>query len=105
MKKNDFILISVILSFSIITLLIFSFLGKSGGDTVTVKQNNQTVYSGNLSYDKTIELKGNTVTIKNKTVYMESADCKNQICVRHKKISKKGESIICLPNKVIIEIE
>ena len=37
-------------------------------------------------------------------VYMESADCPNQICVHHSSISHKGETIICLPNRVVIEI-
>ena len=35
---------------------------------------------------------------------MESADCPNQICVHHSSISHKGETIICLPNRVAIEI-
>ena len=35
---------------------------------------------------------------------MESADCPDQICVRQKAISKEGESIICLPNKVVVSI-
>mgnify|MGYP003504268919 CR=1 FL=1 len=30
---------------------------------------------------------------------------KNQVCVNSGKISKKGESIVCLPNKVTVEIE
>ena len=52
-----------------------------------------------------IELTGNTVEIKDGAVAVTNADCKNQICVNHAAITKKGESIICLPNKVIAEIE
>ena len=37
-------------------------------------------------------------------VYMESADCPNQICVHHGAISHTGETIVCLPNRVVIEI-
>ena len=37
-------------------------------------------------------------------VYMEKANCKDLICVKHKPISKNGESIICLPNQVYIEV-
>ena len=36
---------------------------------------------------------------------MESSTCKNQICVEHGKISLKGDSIVCLPNRVVVEIE
>lgn len=35
---------------------------------------------------------------------MESADCPNQICVHHGAISHTGETIVCLPNRVVIEI-
>ena len=78
---------------------------QKSGKTVTVKENNKTVYSGSLYENKTIKLAGNTVEIKNGKVRVSSADCKNQICVNHKPISKKGESIICLPNKVLAEVE
>ena len=35
---------------------------------------------------------------------MESADCPNQICVHHGAISHTGETIVCLPNRVVIEV-
>ena len=35
---------------------------------------------------------------------MESADCPNQICVHHSAISHTGETIVCLPNRVVIEV-
>ena len=38
------------------------------------------------------------------SLYMSDATCKNKICVNTGKISKKGESIVCLPNKTIVEI-
>ena len=30
------------------------------------------------------------------------ADCPDKLCVNQKAISREGESIICLPNKVVI---
>lgn len=36
--------------------------------------------------------------------YNEKADCKDQICADHKAIEKSGETIVCLPHKVVIEI-
>jgi hypothetical protein len=35
---------------------------------------------------------------------MDYSDCKNQVCVNTGKISKAGETIVCLPNYVIVEI-
>lgn len=61
-----------------------------------------------LNENRVIELKDikvhNVIVIKDGEVYMEEADCPDQICVHHKSISKNGESIICLPNEVYIEV-
>ena len=35
---------------------------------------------------------------------MKDANCPDKICEGHQKISYKGETIVCLPHKVVIEI-
>ena len=35
---------------------------------------------------------------------MAKADCPDKICVNHAAISKKGETIVCLPHKVVVEV-
>lgn len=102
LKKGDFIIILSVLLLALASSALV--LSPKSGKTVTVKENNKTVYSGSLYENKTVKLAGNTVEIKNGKVRVSSADCKNQICVNHKPISKKG-GIICLPNKVFAEVE
>lgn len=46
----------------------------------------------------------NLITVTDGTVVMEEADCKDQICVRHKPVSSARESIICLPHRLVVEI-
>ena len=46
----------------------------------------------------------NLISVTDGMVVVEAADCKDQICVRHKPISSKGESIICLPHRLVVEI-
>lgn len=46
----------------------------------------------------------NLLSVTEGVVAMESADCRDQICVRHKPISAAGESVICLPHRLVIEI-
>ena len=59
-----------------------------------------------LSEDRTVSVnETNIVLITEGTVSMESADCPDQICVHHQRIKRSGESIICLPNKVVVSIE
>ncbi len=36
---------------------------------------------------------------------MVKADCPDQLCVNQKPVSKNHESIICLPNRVVVEVE
>ncbi len=104
LKKNDIILMISIVFTAVLVMFLVFIVPSGSAKTVTVKQNNETVYTGALKENGEIKLSGNTVVIKDGQVYMLRADCKNQICVKHKKISKNGESIVCLPNKVTVEI-
>ena len=61
-----------------------------------------------LSQNQTIEIKQNNhinkITIKDGAVQMSYSDCHNQVCVNDGKVSQTNESIVCLPNKVMVEI-
>lgn len=104
MKKGDFVIISVIaVTFVVSVIMLFAF--SHNGSRVVIKQNNEIIYEESIKINKTVQTETNTVIIKDGEVYMNNSTCKNQICVKSKKISKKGESIICLPNKVTVEIE
>ena len=46
----------------------------------------------------------NLISVADGAVTMEAADCRDQICVRHKPVADEGESIICLPHRLVIEI-
>jgi hypothetical protein len=47
----------------------------------------------------------NIIVIKDGKSEIIDADCRDKICVNHKAISLKNESITCLPHKVVLEIE
>ena len=47
----------------------------------------------------------NVVTISGGEVSVTEASCKNQVCVKHGAISAAGESIVCLPNRLVVRIE
>ena len=46
----------------------------------------------------------NLVYISPEEVWMEAADCRDQICVHHRPIAGNRESIICLPHRLVVEI-
>ena len=47
----------------------------------------------------------NVVVISGGAVAVAEASCKNQVCVKHGAISRTGESIVCLPNRLVVRIE
>lgn len=108
MKKNDQLLIAVILTIGVIAFGIFSF--RDSGKEVVVYQNGRETMRFDLSKDVTLTLtngenKENEMVIKNHKVSVHSADCPDQICVKQGEISGKGEVIVCLPHKLAIEIQ
>ncbi|HHW45603.1 MAG TPA: NusG domain II-containing protein [Clostridiales bacterium] len=106
LKKADIAAAAAIL---LAAWLIFAFtLPKSKpGNTVLVTVDKQEYGRYPLSEDRTVEIKGigtNLLVIENGSAYVKSADCPDKICVNHKPISESGEAIVCLPNKVVVEI-
>lgn len=103
-KKWDiFLFLSIIL----VALALFggAHLFGAKGECVVVKEDNEVVYRGKLAEDYTLHLSGNTVVVEDGKVFVKDADCREQICVNHRPISKKGETILCLPHKVSITID
>ena len=47
----------------------------------------------------------NIVVVKDQSVRVEEADCKNQICVKTGAIHFPGEVIACMPHRMMIYIE
>ena len=110
-KRNDIILAAAIL---IIAVAGFLFLNttKENGNYVVVKidgvekyiysikeDNNQEIITGeNGEYTNTLVIKDGKASVKN-------ANCPDGICVGHRAISYVGETIVCLPHKVVIEVK
>ena len=47
----------------------------------------------------------NLLEIEGDRIRIKEADCGDQICVRRGWASKNGETIVCLPHKLVIEIQ
>ena len=47
---------------------------------------------------------GNVIEIKNGGVRMLSADCPDRICVRTGRITRAGQTIVCLPHRVTVTV-
>lgn len=108
MKKKDIILIAAVLVIALISLAAIKMTQKDGKEVV-VTVNGKEVYKTSINKDQTYKIPvkngKNILEIKDKKVTMKEADCRDQICADHKAIEKSGETIVCLPHKVVIEIK
>lgn len=104
MNKNDFMLILCVLALCAGLLAFWHFSEKSG-DIVTIMVNGELYQTAELYTDAEISVNGtNTVVIHDGEVYMESADCPDQLCVKQGKIHDAGRDIVCLPNRVVVSV-
>ena len=112
MKRNDVILIIVILvltfGFAIGTAIHNHRVSTEGGVAlVTVDGEEYGRYPLNQDRSVRIDLgdeEYNVLTIANGEASMSEASCRDQICVHHFHIHYTGDTIVCLPHKVIVEI-
>ena len=59
--------------------------------------------------DQVLEVAGplghNRIVVRDGSVFVESAPCANQICVKTGRVSRPGQWIACLPNRVFVAVE
>lgn len=108
MKKKDLILICSVLVLAAAFWLVPRAVGLLGNSKeqklrITVSGEEYGTYS--LEEDQVIKVGDtNVCEIKDKKVSMISADCPDQLCIHQRTIQLQGETIVCLPNKVVLEI-
>ena len=106
--KNDVFLIAALLILGG-ALALFLLLTRQGGGTVRVQVDGETVMELPLHQDVRVVLgedgHTNTLVIENGTARVIEADCPDQVCVRQGAVQYAGESIVCLPHKLVITIE
>lgn len=105
--RNDILLILFFLIIGLVTLVWIHSHAKSGAQ-IRVSIDNKEYGTYSLDKDQTITINQNhwenVLVIKDNTAVMTKADCPDKICVNHAAISKKGETIVCLPHKVVVEV-
>ena len=107
LKKKDIVLMIIILVVAGSCVLLHKIIGEKSADYITVKVNGKIEGVYSLADDQEIVLNNgsNVLKIKNGEADMIRADCPDQLCVKQKAVSKNKESIICLPNKVVVTVE
>ncbi|MCI9616852.1 MAG: NusG domain II-containing protein [Eubacterium sp.] len=106
--KKDIIIIVILLLTVMGTYFVFFLMNYKEARYVHIYKGDTLIetypLNKNGAYDIKIDNNFNRIIIKQGTVYMDKADCPDKLCVKQGKISKSGESIICLPHKVVVKI-
>ena len=109
LRRNDVIFIVVLLAVIAIAAVCLYFFSAEG-DTVTVSVDGTVVATYPLSVNRVEEIHSanggiNRLVIQDGKAYVEFASCPDGICAAHHPIHRQGESIVCLPNKVVIAVQ
>lgn len=113
-KKMDIVIIIGLLLLSFAPDLIFakSLSKQTNSSYASIKVEgkhyddiNLSNYNGDKEIKLNLEYGENVLLIENGSISMKSANCNDALCVKQGNISKVGQTIICLPHELIIEIK
>lgn len=114
LKKWDVIIIGLFILLSFLPAAVFSVRAKQevGGYyaviTVQGKVYQTVELTGHEGREEIVietELGKNIIEIVDEKIGMYEADCPDKICYSPEYIGKSGETIVCLPNRVVIEVK
>lgn len=90
-------------------LALFLYATRRDGGYVSVQVDGERLMELFLRADTQVVLGSgehtNTLVIENGTARVVEADCPDQICVNQGAVRYEGESIVCLPHKLVITVE
>lgn len=107
-RGDAWLLIGIVLAVAVFAVVYFAT--RTAGAYAVVIQNGKETARYALSQPCEVPLKSgdavtNVLVIENGQARIETANCPDQICVEHRAVSKTGETIVCLPNELVIKIE
>ena len=108
MGRRDAGLLVILLAVGVL-LFFFLRINRPEGGTVVVRVSGEQYGSYELRTDQEIEITGkdggtNLLQIRDGKASVTQASCPDLLCVHQAAVSRQGESIICLPNEVVVEI-
>ena len=106
--KNDIIFIGFLFIVCVATCVIIYGRGTTAGNYITITKDGEKIGVYSLAENREITIgegeEINVIEVKDGKVSMKSASCPDHLCEKQMKIQYDMQSIICLPNKVVITI-
>lgn len=108
LRKADLLLLAAALVFGAVLAAVLLLLRSPGG-TVQVRVAGAVTAGYPLDVDASYTITGanggtNLLVIEDGAARIEEASCPDGVCVHTGRIRRNGQSIVCLPNQVVVEI-
>lgn len=94
----------IVLLLVLVGLSLYFALSPESGTTAEIYLDGELYDTCPLSRDAQITLDHLTIVVSGGRVWVEDADCSDKICEKRGAISQAGQSIVCLPNRVVVKI-
>lgn len=107
MKKKDFLIAAIVLLVAGLLALVLHFVGGDPAGAIQIKVDGNIIGTYSLAEQQRIPVETdyghNTVVIEKGQAHMEESDCPDHYCEQQGKISESGETIVCLPHKLVVK--
>lgn len=100
---NDIMVAMLIILFSFLPFAVKLNAGVSDNKALIYKEG-KVISEISLEKDQKTVIGPLAIEVKDNKIRVADADCPNHICVHSGFISEPGQSVVCLPNKMLIEI-
>ena len=108
MNKNDFKLILILVLISLIFITYFKVFNNEKSNEAQVYYENEVVLKIDLTKDSEYDVEGYNgnihIVVKDNKIKVDEENSPKHLCSKQGFISSSNESIVCLPNKVVIKI-
>jgi hypothetical protein len=107
LKRGDFIIIGFILAVLIGWGVFWLMSEDKNAQSVKIMQDGAVIVVLPLNKDAEYDIdsggRHNRIIIKDRKCHMEEANCPDGLCLKQAEIKSGGQTIVCLPNRVVIE--
>ena len=106
LKLGDILLVAIVVVAVSFTFTRFVFSNTTVNQVKVTAKSYQEYFQ--LDEDRTIYVEGplgiTTLIIKDEEVWVEDSPCREKICIKMGKISRAKEQLVCVPNRVVVEL-
>lgn len=110
MKKKDVMIIILALAAAAALYLVSQISLGAKASTVVVMLDGKEVLRRPLAMEDTYEIAQedgsvNVIAVEDGAVYMKEANCRDGLCIRQGKMKNAAKTIVCLPHKLVVQME